>query len=135
MGSTGSIGRSALDVVRLNPGRFDVVGLAARRDVGLLARQIDEFHPSSVAVDDEGAAAELQGRYPKLDVRSGTRGVTALAGEKADVVLCAIVGAAGLEAVLSAIEGGNRIALANKEPLVMAGGLNMEAARTKGVEV
>ena len=135
MGSTGSIGRSALDVVRLNPGRFDVVGLAARRDVRLLSRQIDEFHPSSVAVDDEGAAAELQGRYPKLDVRSGTRGVTALAGEKADVVLCAIVGAAGLEAVLSAIEGGNRIALANKEPLVMAGGLIMEAARTKGVEV
>lgn len=135
LGSTGSIGRSALDVVRSHPGRFDVAGLAAHSNVEVLSQQIAEFQPEAVAVFDEKAAAELASRNLGPEVWADSEGIEALAGYDVDVVLIGIVGAAGLKAVLSAIEAGNRVALANKEPLVMAGRLIMERARNRGVKV
>ena len=135
LGSTGSIGRSALDVVRQYPGEFEVYGLAANSDIEGLSRQIAEFNPVSVAVSDETAAERLASSGTGVEVLSGQPGVEALAAESVDVVLCAIVGSVGLKALLSAIDSGNRIALANKEPLVMAGDYVMSRARETGVEI
>jgi 1-deoxy-D-xylulose-5-phosphate reductoisomerase len=135
LGSTGSIGRSALDVVRHYPDRFKVVGLGAGSNVERLARQVAEFKPEHVAVADEGAAEALRALVPGTVVRSGEQGLTQLAAEPADIVLCAIVGAAGLRPLLSAIDAGNGIAVANKEPLVMAGDLIMKRAAQKGLQV
>lgn len=135
LGSTGSIGKSALEVLRNDPGRYEVVGLAAGSNVDLLAEQIDEFHPRHVAVYDESAAAELAKARPGADILVGPEGVEELAGMPLDVVLCGMVGAVGLKAVLRAIRAGNRIALANKEPLVMAGKLIIDEARRCQVPV
>ena len=135
LGSTGSIGRSALDVVRRSRADFDVVGLAARSNTERLAKQIAEFAPAWVAVFDEDAGTDLAARHPGVNVLTGASGLEELAAVPADVTLCAMVGAAGLGPVLAAIDAGNRIALANKEPLVMAGELIMARAREKGVPV
>jgi 1-deoxy-D-xylulose-5-phosphate reductoisomerase len=135
LGSTGSIGTSALDVVRHYPERLEVVGLAAHSNVELLAEQVHEFRPRIVAVADRDAARQLADQLPGINVLSGPEGLEAIAAVPADVVLCGIVGAVGLKPVLSAIDAGNAIALANKEPLVMAGPLIMERARAKGVTV
>ena len=135
LGSTGSIGRSALEVVRHYPGRFEVAALAAHSNVELLAEQIRRYRPVQVAVADEAAAACLRAMDLGIEVLSGTDGLSEVAAIPVDVALCAIVGAAGLRPVISAIDAGNRIAVANKEPLVMAGRLIMERARNRGVEV
>lgn len=135
LGSTGSIGKSALQVVRSFPGRFDVVGLAAGSDVESLVAQVAEFKPKWIALHDEKAAATLAERCPGVETLRGATGVEDLASRSVDVTLCAIVGAVGLTAVLKAIEAGNRIALANKEPLVMAGKLIMRQAKAHKVEV
>jgi 1-deoxy-D-xylulose-5-phosphate reductoisomerase len=135
LGSTGSIGRSALEVIRHYPGRFEVVGLAARANADLLASQIAEFRPSYVAVVDEGAAARLAAMGFDTAIWKGKESLERIASVPADVTLCAMVGAAGLRPVLSAIEAGNRLALANKEPLVMAGPLIMQRARERDVKV
>ncbi|MBI5091816.1 MAG: 1-deoxy-D-xylulose-5-phosphate reductoisomerase [Candidatus Hydrogenedentes bacterium] len=135
LGSTGSIGRSTLDVVQHYPGRFDVVALAAHSNVDLLAQQIRAFHPAYVAVADEQAAARLKAMKLGVEVLAGIESLNEAAAIPVDITLCAIVGAAGLRPVVSAIDAGNRIAVANKEPLVMAGRLIMERARRRGVEV
>lgn len=135
LGSTGSIGTSALDVVRHYPDRLEVVGLAAHSNIDVLAEQVREFRPEFVAVADRDAARELSGQLPDLRIVPGPEGLEEVAAAPADVVLCGIVGAVGLKPVLSAIAAGNAIALANKEPLVMAGPLIMERARAKGVTV
>lgn len=135
LGSTGSIGRSALQVVRDCPEQFDVAGLAAHANVELLARQAEEFRPEYVAVADEAAGERLASMNVRCPARTGPEGVELLAAAPVDIVLCAIVGSAGLKPLLAAIDAGNRIALANKEPLVMAGDLVMERARAHGVEI
>ncbi len=135
LGSTGSIGRSALDVIRLYPDRFEVVGLAAHSNIELLKSQIAEFRPEKVAVADVAAGEALRSVSTGVEVLSGQDAIERLAKVEVDVALCAVVGAAGLDPLLAAIESGNRIALANKEPLVMAGPIVMERARRKGVEV
>jgi 1-deoxy-D-xylulose-5-phosphate reductoisomerase len=135
LGATGSIGRSALDVARSHPGRFRVAGLAARTNIDLLVRHIDEFRPDCVAVGDLAAARELRERRPGVEVLPGPEGVEEIAARRVDVVLCGMVGAAGLRSVLSAIRAGNRVALANKEPMVMAGELIMREAARAGVTV
>jgi 1-deoxy-D-xylulose-5-phosphate reductoisomerase len=135
LGSTGSIGRSALDVVRHYPGRFEVVGLGAHSNVDLLHRQVMEFKPAFVAMSDLDAAKALQDRVPEVAVWSGPEGLERLGAVPADIVLCAVVGAVGLKPLLSALDAGNSVALANKEPLVMAGRLVMERARARGVQV
>lgn len=135
LGSTGSIGKSALEVVRHYPDRFEIVALAARSNAELLAAQAREFGARHVAVASEEAGSRLRDILPGVKIECGPRALESVACLPADIVLCGIVGAAGLKPVLSAIDAGNRIALANKEPLVMAGPLIMEHARARGVEV
>jgi 1-deoxy-D-xylulose-5-phosphate reductoisomerase len=135
LGSTGSIGRSALDVVRHYPERFEVAGLAAGSNATLLAQQIAEFAPAHAVLVDEFAGGPLAACAPDCAIATGRQALEELASVPVDIVLCAIVGAAGLKPILCAIDADNRIALANKEPLVMAGSLIMERARQRGVEV
>ncbi len=135
LGSTGSIGTSALDVVRRHPGRFEIAGLSTRVNIERLAEQIAEFRPAAVAVFDETRAARLRVQFPGIRVLQGESGIEELAAQCSDIVLCAMVGAAGLGAVLKAIDAGRTIALANKEPMVIAGTLIMDRARQRGVRV
>jgi 1-deoxy-D-xylulose-5-phosphate reductoisomerase len=140
LGATGSIGRSALAVVDANPGRLQVIGLAAGENAALLAVQIARYRPAAAAVATASALGELMERVgaaglPKI-IDSGREGLIAVATHPdVDIVLCASSGTAALEAVLAAIHAGKTIALANKEVLVMAGALMMDAARRKGVAI
>lgn len=135
LGSTGSIGRNALEVVRAHPGRLQVSALATRANISLLEQQVREFCPELVAVYDENAAARLLDADIPCRVVSGRAGLREAAAMPVDVVLCAVVGAVGLAPLLAAIEAGNRAAVANKEPLVMAGKHIMEQAHRHKTEV
>ena len=126
LGSTGSIGKNSLKIVEAFPNRFQVVGLTAATNIDLIEQQINQFHPKVVAVADPEKALQLKKRISpkKVEVLSGEEGIQAVATlAEADVVLCGIVGAAGLLPTLAAIKGGKQVALANKEVLVMAGAL------------
>ena len=130
LGSTGSIGRQALDVVRRNPERFEVVALAAGGgEAGLLADQASDFGVGSVAAADAGAGATLTQALPGVTVRAGPGAVEWAAGLGADVVLNAVTGSAGLGPTLAALGAGSTLALANKESLVAGGALVLEARR------
>ena len=134
LGSTGSIGTQALDVVRGAPGRFRVVGLAAGGGrPGLLADQAAEAGAEAVAVADAGAAAQverlLRERGCHAKVLAGAEGVAELAAWQCDVVLNGITGALGLESTLAALRAGRLLALANKESLIIGGPLVREAAQ------
>jgi 1-deoxy-D-xylulose-5-phosphate reductoisomerase len=130
LGSTGSVGTQALDVVRRNPDRFKVVGLSAGTNQELLIGQIREFLPPYVALADEQSAADLRERV------SSIRGIEVLAGPGAaetlardtecDMVLNALVGSAGLAPTLAALQAGKTLALANKESLVIGGELVLD---------
>jgi 1-deoxy-D-xylulose-5-phosphate reductoisomerase len=135
LGSTGSIGSSALAVIDAHPGRLSVVALAAGRNAEALSLQVRRYRPVLAAMADEALV-------PAVDAGPGTRvvgGPQALievaTHPDVDVVLCASSGTAALEAVLAAIQAGKTIALANKEVLVMAGGLVTAAARRHNVAV
>ena len=139
LGSTGSIGTSALDVARTHRDRVCVVGLAAGGNVEALAGQVSSHRPKAVAMGSNDAIDRLRqavgGSFPLVS-GVGTEGLIAVATHPdVDLVLCASSGTAALEAVLAAIDEGKTIALANKEVLVMAGWLVMEAARRRGVSV
>ena len=133
LGSTGSIGRNVLEVVRQFPGRFRIVGLAAGTNSRLLREQIEAFNPELVSIGDAKLAGELVQSLPpgwSEKIQTGTAGNVAVATlPGVDTVVSAIVGAAGLTPTLAAIEAGKNIALANKETLVMAGHLVMEAVK------
>jgi len=136
LGSTGSIGVNTLDVVYRHPDRFRVVALAAGKNVGLLARQVRHFRPEFVAIQDHSVYGALKEALSGVDVEMavGVEGVVAAAGwSSADLVVSAIVGAAGLEPGLAAIRAGKDIALANKESLVMAGEIFMREISQAGV--
>jgi len=137
LGATGSIGQSTLAVVAEYPQEFRVAALAAGRNVEVLAAQIRQFRPVLVSVQDEDAAARLRKLLPaenNLQVLAGPQGAAAVAtAPGVDLVVSAMVGAAGLEPTLAAIKAGIPVALANKETLVAAGSLVMAAAREKGV--
>ncbi|MEO8078348.1 MAG: 1-deoxy-D-xylulose-5-phosphate reductoisomerase [Acidobacteriota bacterium] len=143
LGSTGSIGQSALAVVEAHPDRLRVVGLAAGENAGRFAEQVARFSPGIIAMATAdalaGVRAELHriaGGVPEPRSGSGPDALIAVATDPdADIVLFASSGTAALDAVLAAIEAGKTIALANKEILVMAGELVMQAARRKGVAV
>ena len=139
LGSTGSIGTNVLNIVAMFPQEFDVKVLAAKKNVSLLARQIEQFHPELVAVFDEKRAQELKDCLPPgtvVDILYGQDGYRAAAAySTADMTVTAMVGAAGLKPTLAAIEAGKTIALANKETLVMAGDFVMKAAAEKGVDI
>jgi 1-deoxy-D-xylulose-5-phosphate reductoisomerase len=137
LGSTGSIGVQALDVVSRFPDRFQVVSLAAGRNVRRLAEQAERFRPRLVAVQGEAAAAELRGLVPAgVEVASGDAGTIAAASlPDVDFVLAAISGGAGLRSTAAAVEAGKTIGLANKESLVLAGELLVRRAREKGAAI
>ena len=136
LGSTGSIGRQTLEVARELGLR--VAALTANSSVDLMERQAREFSPRLAVLYDEAAAAELRERLrdTEIEVRSGMEGLLAAASaEDADTVVTAVVGMIGLRPTLAAIEKGKRIALANKETLVCAGELVMDAADRCGAEI
>jgi 1-deoxy-D-xylulose-5-phosphate reductoisomerase len=139
LGSTGSIGRSALAVVDAHPDRLAVVGLAAGANSALLAKQVERYRPRVVAMASGHALDHARGRFGGWrpdSCGSGPDGLLEVATHPdVDVLLCASAGTAALEAVLAAIEAGKTIALANKEVLVMAGGIVTEAAARKGVSI
>lgn len=135
LGSTGSIGRSALEVISRCRDRFKVVGLTAKNNIELLEEQIKAFNPEIAAVADETGALELR---KKLGIRvlSGDSGIAEVASyNKADFVLSAIIGFAGLFPTLSAVRAGKTIGLANKESLVVAGEIVMKDAVKSGAKI
>ena len=138
LGSTGSIGRSALAVVDAHPSRLRVAALAAGDNATLLVEQAARYRPAMVALASGEAADRFRaasGGHAAALV-CGPEGLVAVATHPdVDIVLCASSGTAALDAVLAAIEAGKTIALANKEVLVMAGALVMNAARRKGVPI
>ncbi|MBQ1187277.1 MAG: 1-deoxy-D-xylulose-5-phosphate reductoisomerase [Clostridia bacterium] len=135
LGSTGSIGEQALDVARKNG--YTVLALAAGKSIDKLEQQVKEFGVKAVAVFDETAANELAERLANTDVKvlSGVDGVCEVAAIKADIVLNAIVGIAGLRPTFAAINAKNNIALANKETLVTAGELVNAKAKEMGIKI
>ncbi|MBS1546177.1 MAG: 1-deoxy-D-xylulose-5-phosphate reductoisomerase [Bacteroidetes bacterium] len=138
LGSTGSIGTQALEVVRQQSAHFHVELLTAGRNAELLIAQAKEFNPNAVVIGDGSRFAEVRDAlFPRgIKVFAGTAALEqAVAMEGIDIVLTAMVGYAGLRPTLAAIEAGKPIALANKETLVVAGDLVTRAARTKGVNI
>lgn len=138
LGSTGSIGTNTLDIVQRFPGKFRVAGLTAGNNIDKLEEQIRVFKPQVVAVSQESAAVTLRQRCAGLPVKilSGEAGIAQVASlPEAELVISAIVGAAGLVPTLTAIRSGKHIALANKEPMVMAGKLMQEEAHKHGVRI
>jgi len=137
LGSTGSIGRQALEIVRRFPEQFQVLGLGAGENLSLLKKQIEIFRPKLVSVKDPEKAEKLKKRIPLgIKVLSGEAGLMELAGlERAELVLVALVGAMGLRPLLRAIEAKKTIALANKEPMVMAGEIIKKRAEKNSVRL
>ena len=135
LGSTGSIGTNALRVIDALDSGYEVTALTAHRNVDLLAQQIEKYAPKIVAVADPDAARNLQARLGnhRVEILTGAEGLTAIAEEgEIDIVLTAVVGAAGLPSALAAARAGKRLAIANKEPLVTAGELLTQTAKAHG---
>jgi len=138
LGSTGSIGRSALDVVVAHPGRFKVIALAAGRKVEILADQITRFRPRLAVVYSESEAEQLRRISPLngLEIAFGQEGLQKAASlAENEVVLNALVGAAGLLASLETVKAGKNLALANKESLVVGGSLFAKEAEKSGAKI
>ena len=137
LGSTGSIGTSALKVARDIPERMEVVALAAHSSVQKLAEQAREFGVRNVCIFDESKVEELRSLLPSdVYICAGLEGLCELAAlESADMVLVSIIGTAGLKPTLCAIDAGKDLAIASKEILVMAGEVVMNRAAEKGINV
>lgn len=140
LGSTGSIGQSTLDVLARHPARFSVYALSAHSRIDLLAQQAAATHAKVVIVPDSDAAKRFHQVWPASfvapEVRIGAKALADTAADSfCDVVMAAIVGAAGLPAALAAATAGKRVLLANKEALVAAGSLFMRAVRDHGAEL
>ncbi|HBQ86533.1 MAG TPA: 1-deoxy-D-xylulose-5-phosphate reductoisomerase [Syntrophomonas sp.] len=136
LGSTGSIGTQALQVVDKHPDQFKVVGLAVKNETDQLARQIKKYAPRAVAVGDAECYQNMKTMAGAVTVQAGLEGLCRLAEmDEADTILVAVSGAVGIQPTLAAIEKGKRIALANKETLVAAGDIVMARARQSGAEI
>ena len=136
LGSTGSIGTQALDVIRNNKDKYSVSALSCARSIELLREQIEEFRPALVSVVSEEDARQLSKEYPDIDFYHGEAGLVALASmEDCDMVLNSLMGMRGLEPTLAAIGASKDIAFANKETLVTGGQLVTGAAKAKGVKL
>ena len=137
LGSTGSIGRQALEVIDLHGDKFQIVGLAAKDEWEELLEQIERYQPMAAAVNDEEAYRQLRKHTAgKLGLFNGVEGLSELAAmEEADLVLIALSGAVGILPTLAAIKAGKRIALANKETLVAAGEIVMETAAVYNIDI
>jgi 1-deoxy-D-xylulose-5-phosphate reductoisomerase len=139
LGSTGSIGLNALEVIARSPESYRAVALTAGRNVDLLTKQIEKFRPVGVALLEEDLADTLRTRLDKnsaTEVFSGEKGFVHLATlEEVDMVVSAMTGAAGLVPTYAAIKEGKNIALANKETMVMAGPLIVDEAKNRGITI
>ena len=137
LGSTGSIGTQTLDVVRANPDRFHISVLVANRSDELLEKQIKEFQPELAVLSDEAAAKRLKERFAgKTRIEGGRQAVIdAAVYPEADIIVTSLMGFAGLEPTMAALEAGKDIALASKETLVVAGELVMAKAKEKGCAI
>ena len=138
LGSTGSIGRNALEVVAASKGRLKVVALTAHRNVGLLKEQAIRFQPDCVVITDEKSAEseELKGFPPSVQVEVGAEAGTEVARRPdVDTVVSAVVGSAGLRGTWAALDAGKRVALANKESLVVGGELIYELAKRRRAQL
>ncbi|MDN5276766.1 MAG: 1-deoxy-D-xylulose-5-phosphate reductoisomerase [Clostridiales bacterium] len=137
LGSTGSIGRQALDVIHQHADNYQVVALTTNRNIGLLAQQVEAFRPAYVGIVDAESAEEFKNYgLADLELVSGKDCLVKLATlPEVDLVLVAVVGIAGLEPTIAALEAGKNVALANKESLVAGGHLVMEAARKSGSKI
>ncbi len=136
LGSTGSIGVTTCEVVRALGGRVEIVALATGANVEALAAQARTFNPRLVAVADEGRAAELRAMLPGVEVAAGADGLNRVAClDEADMVVSAIVGAAGIVPTVEAIRARKDVALANKEALVAAGSVVMDLVRAYDVKL
>ncbi len=137
LGSTGSIGRNVLDIVRKYPGKFRIKALSSNKNVGLLAEQAAEFSPETVIVGSEGLYPDFKKKYgKKVRLYAGDDALREVAGaEKADIVFMAISGTAALKPLVAAVLSGKTIALASKEPVVSAGSIIMELMRKSGSRV
>lgn len=137
LGSTGSVGKNTLDVIERNQGRFHVVALAANRSVDALFEQVKQYSPKYVVISDSECASVFAQRLSQLsytpELLVGSQGLCEVAAKKeVDCVMAAIVGAAGLQSTLAAAKAGKIVLLANKESLVMAGNLLINAAHEYG---
>jgi len=140
LGATGSIGVSTLDVLARHPQRYRVVALTANTQSERLFEQCQRFHPDVAVLRDPAAAARLEDMIRRAGLRiqvlAGAEALERVARDPAsDIVMAAIVGAAGLLPVLEAVRAGKRVLLANKEPLVMSGPVLMHEARLSGAEI
>ena len=140
LGSTGSIGVSTLDVIARHPRRFKVVALTANTQVDRLFEQCQQMHPAHAVMLDESAGMKLREMVGvaglETEVTSGAAALREVVTNSAtDIVMAAIVGAAGLLPTLAAVQAGKRVLLANKEPLVMSGNLFIREARRSGAEL
>jgi 1-deoxy-D-xylulose-5-phosphate reductoisomerase len=135
IGSSGSVGTQALDVIRAEPQRFRVHALAAHRSADVLVAQATEFHPDVVVIGDPALHAVVRDGVPGgIEVLVGEEGMVA-AAQGADVVLNAVVGFAGLPVTMAALEAGRRLALANKESLIAGAPVVQKARSTPGAEI
>ncbi|MHC4195048.1 MAG: 1-deoxy-D-xylulose-5-phosphate reductoisomerase [Planctomycetota bacterium] len=138
LGSTGSIGKNALRVIESLGQGYEVYALSGHSNIELLAEQVQRYRPRYAVVTSDGGADKLGKFVDDLDVEiiGGAEGLVAIAElEAVDIIVTAIVGVAGLPAVLAAAKAGKRLAIANKEPLVVAGELLMRTARESGAEI
>lgn len=138
LGSTGSVGESTLKIVRLHPKLFRVAALAARSNIQSLEKQAREFRPQVVAVYDAQFALILEKKLKPLGIKvvAGDEGLRVVSTLKSvDQVVCAMVGAVGLAPIFAAVKAGISVAVANKEPLVMAGGLLLSEAHKSGAHI
>ena len=138
LGSTGSIGRNALEVIGALAPAFEVVAMTAHSKADLFCQQVRAVRPKYAAMTDSVAAQSCRKRLQGtgVEVLSGPDSLVEIASlDGVDIVLCAVVGAAGLPAALAAAKAGKTVAIANKEPLVIAGELLTEAARRSGATI
>jgi len=138
LGSTGSIGRSTLDVVDKSGGKFNVRGLAAGRNLDLLCRQVEKFKPKIVSLERKEDADEFRRNYKEyaLRITYGQEGAEEVAKfEENDIIVSAITGINGLRPTLAAVKAGKRVALANKESMVVAGPLIQETVQKSGAQI
>lgn len=136
LGSTGSIGTQTLKVIRENPQKYQVTALSCRKNAGLLAEQVAEFHPLCAAVGDRETARKLSERFPETRFVWGQDGLAEIAaGAEYDILLNALVGMSGLLPTYNAVSEGRTVALANKETLVAGGALICDMLRKTGAQL
>ena len=136
LGSTGSIGRQALEVIDKLPEMFEIISLSAGKNIDLVREQIKKFSPKNVCVENAEDAKELRTEFSKINFLSGSDGLNEICSDKSnDIILVAVSGKIGLQPTMTAIKNKINIALANKETLVMAGDIVMKEAKNYGVEI